>query len=236
MLRSGGPTVRPVLVDRVVHRTITLVRVLIVYDGWANLRYRDVIGIIVGPILAMFVTHVFSAGLAKHVALERRVTGPEALELIRSESPFLLLAIPPLALLSLFALAGASLENAIRAIIWIEALSIGFWAGQAARRAGFRGSSLAICRARRFDRQRDRPCAPSVPSAREGRRGRRRGRQDDRRRTSWQTLSATGPSPFLTSAAGLSVFKVAGGTIRQPRSLRLAPEALLTMSRDRARR
>jgi hypothetical protein len=90
------------------------------------------VGIIVGPIVAMFVSHVFAAVLAEHVALERRVTWPESLELIRSESPFLLLAIPPLALLSFFALAGVSLEDAVRAIIWIEALSIGFWAGLAA--------------------------------------------------------------------------------------------------------
>jgi hypothetical protein len=47
MLRSGSSTAfRPVFVDRVVNRTITLVCVLIVYDGWANLRYRDVVGII----------------------------------------------------------------------------------------------------------------------------------------------------------------------------------------------
>jgi hypothetical protein len=65
MLRSST-AFRPVLVDRVVNRTITLVCVLIVYDGWAN------------------------------------------------------------------------------AIIWIEALSIGFWAGLAARRAGLHGSSLAL--------------------------------------------------------------------------------------------
>jgi len=35
MLRSST-AFRPVLVDRVVNRTITLVCVLIVYDGWAN--------------------------------------------------------------------------------------------------------------------------------------------------------------------------------------------------------
>jgi hypothetical protein len=57
---------------------ITLVCVLIVYNGWANVRYRDVVGIIVGPIIAMFVTHVFSASLAQHVALERRLPAPES--------------------------------------------------------------------------------------------------------------------------------------------------------------
>jgi hypothetical protein len=66
------------------------------------------------------------------------------LDIVRSQSPFLLLAAPPLALLSIFALADVSLDHAIRAIIWIEALSIGFWAGLAARRAGLHGSSLAV--------------------------------------------------------------------------------------------
>jgi hypothetical protein len=92
----------------------------------------------------MFVTHVFSASLAQHVSLERRVTMPEWLKIVRLQAPFLLLAVPPLALLSIFALAAVSLGNAIRAIIWIEALSIGCWAGLAARRAGLQGSSLAI--------------------------------------------------------------------------------------------
>jgi len=66
------------------------------------------------------------------------------LDIVRSQSPFLLLAAPPLALLSIFALADVSLDHAIRAIIWIEALSIGFWAGLAARRACLHGSSLAV--------------------------------------------------------------------------------------------
>jgi hypothetical protein len=39
-------------IGRVVYGTITLMSVLIVYDGWQQLRFRDVVGVIVGPVLA----------------------------------------------------------------------------------------------------------------------------------------------------------------------------------------
>jgi hypothetical protein len=56
---------KPVVVDRLVYTTITLMSVLIIYDGWQNLRAIDVVGIIVGPILAMFIAHIFSGILAQ---------------------------------------------------------------------------------------------------------------------------------------------------------------------------
>jgi hypothetical protein len=137
---------RPVLVDRVVYGTITIVCVLIIYDGWATLKLLDVIAIIVGPILAMFISHVFAASVAQHLALGRNRTRQEWLHTVGFESRFLLLAVLPVALLIALDLAGVSISDAIRVIIWVEALSIGFWAGVSARRAGFawRGTALAV--------------------------------------------------------------------------------------------
>ncbi len=37
-----------------------------------------------------------------------------------------------------------SVTDSIRVIIWLEGLSLTFWAGVAARRAGFRGRSFAL--------------------------------------------------------------------------------------------
>ena len=143
-LRPPVPAqVAPIFVDKIVNRTITLVCILIVYDGWAKLNYLDVVGIVLGPILAMFLTHVFSGALAQHVALQRALRKPEWLAVIGAESRFLLLAVPPLVLLGLLRLAGVSLEDSIRVIVWIESLSIAFWAGLAASRAGLRGWRLA---------------------------------------------------------------------------------------------
>ena len=64
-------------VDRVIYTTITLLTVLIIYDGWEQLRFWNVVTVIVGPILAIFMGHVFGAGLGTRVALGRVLTRRE---------------------------------------------------------------------------------------------------------------------------------------------------------------
>ena len=132
------------VVGRVVTATITLVCVLIVYDGWGNLRLRDAVAIVVGPVLAMFISHVFASTLVQHMELGRRPTGREWIGTVRFESRFLLVAVPPVAILLILDLATVSLTDSIRAVIWLEALSLAFWAGIAARSAGLHGRSLAL--------------------------------------------------------------------------------------------
>jgi len=127
---------RTVVVDRGVYATITVVSVLVVYDGWQHLKFIDVVGVIVGPIVAMFLSHVFAANLAQQVALGRPPTRAERIDNVRSESRFLLLAVPPLALLVATSLAGLSLEGSIRVIVWAGGISLGAWSGLAGRRAG----------------------------------------------------------------------------------------------------
>ena len=46
-------------VDRVIYTTITLLSVLIIYDGWEQLQFWDVVAVILGPIVAIFLSHVF---------------------------------------------------------------------------------------------------------------------------------------------------------------------------------
>jgi hypothetical protein len=65
-------TARPMIVGRVVTATIALTCVLIVYDGWAKLRLIDVICVIVGPVLAIFIAHVFAASVVQEMELGRR--------------------------------------------------------------------------------------------------------------------------------------------------------------------
>jgi hypothetical protein len=138
------PIARPVIIGRAVTGTITLVCVLIVYDGWAKLRLIDVVGIVLGPIAAIFISHVFSGSLVQHVELGRRPTGSEWFTMLQFESRFLLLAVPPLVILLILDIAGGSLAESIRVIIWLEALSLSFWAGLAGYRAGLRGRALAV--------------------------------------------------------------------------------------------
>ena len=137
-------TSRPPVIGRIVGATITLVCVLIVYDGWAALELLDVVFIVVGPIVAFFTSHTFSSSLVQQVQLERRPTMQERLATVRFESRFLLLAVPPLGVLLVLRVANVTLTDSVQVVIWLEALSLSFWAGLAAWYAGLRGRSLAL--------------------------------------------------------------------------------------------
>jgi hypothetical protein len=129
--------------DRAIYTTITVMSVLIVYDGWQSLKLGAAVGVIVGPVLAMFVSHVFSATLARQAELNRHPGGSEMMHIIRTESLFLLLAAPALALLIILTVAGVSLSRSIQAVIFLEGASLGFWGFVAGRRAGLTGWPLA---------------------------------------------------------------------------------------------
>ena len=137
-------TSKPPVVGRIVTATVALVCLLIVYDGWATLKLADVVLVIVGPVIAICTTHIFSGSLVQLVELGRRPTMQEWLVTARYELRFLLLAVPPLAVLLVLHLAHVALTDAIRVVIWLEALSLGFWAGLAAWYAGLRGRSLGL--------------------------------------------------------------------------------------------
>ena len=52
---AGRPRIGrwPVRVDRLVYTTITLMAVLVIYDGWDELTITGVIAVIVGPVTAI---------------------------------------------------------------------------------------------------------------------------------------------------------------------------------------
>jgi hypothetical protein len=137
--RVMSSVTQPILVDRIVYATITIMSVLIIYDGWQDLRWVDVIGVIVGPVVAMFLAHVFSASLAKQVDLGKALTWSDRSAIVASESRFLLLCVPPLAIVFVLFAFGRSLSGAIRVTLWLEALSLGYWGYLAAHRSGIAG-------------------------------------------------------------------------------------------------
>ena len=141
MVRSAS---RPVVINREVVGTITVTSVLIVYDGWASLKVLDAVAVIVGPVLAMFIAHVFADAMAAHAARGESLSRSELPHALRIELGWLWLAAPPTALLLLLSAVGVALGDSIRAVIWLSAASLGFWAGLAGRRAGLRGGQLAL--------------------------------------------------------------------------------------------
>jgi hypothetical protein len=137
-------TSRPAVVGRIVTATVALICLLIVYDGWAALNLFDVVVVIVGPVVAICTTHIFSNSLVQLVALGRPPTMQEWLVTARFELRFLLLAVPPLAVLLVLQLANVALIDTVRVVIWLEALSLSFWSGLAAWYAGLRGRWLGL--------------------------------------------------------------------------------------------
>jgi len=121
-----------------------MMSVLIIYDGWQQLRLIDVVGVIVGPVLAMFLAHSFSAAMAQHVEAGRILTGKEWRGIIRTQTPFLLLCVPPLAIVTVLYAFGVSLTDGIRITLWFGTASLGYWAFVAGRRAGFVGWRMVM--------------------------------------------------------------------------------------------
>ena len=135
---------QPILLNRAIYGTITMTSVLIVFDGWQNMKPLDVVVVILGPLLAMFLSHVFAASLAQQVEKGGYLTNVERLTIVRSESRFLLLGVPPLVFIGVLTLLGASLQDATRALPTLGAISLGFFGGVAGRRAGFTGWHLVL--------------------------------------------------------------------------------------------
>jgi hypothetical protein len=129
-------------VDRVIYTTITLLAVLIIYDGWEQLRFWNVVIVIVGPMLAIFLGHVFGAALGTRAALGRPLTRHERRSVLTEESRFLLIAVPPLAILAVLAIAGVSYPRIIQVIVLTGVVSLGVWGAVAGRRAGLTGWAL----------------------------------------------------------------------------------------------
>jgi len=114
-------------VDRVIYTTITLLSVLIIYDGWDQLRFWNVVTVIVGPILAIFLSHVFGAALGSRVAMGRPLTRHEHRTVFAEECRFLLIAVPLLVILVILTIARVSFTRIIQVIVLTGVLSLGVW-------------------------------------------------------------------------------------------------------------
>jgi hypothetical protein len=144
MTGAFGSAGRPGLIDRAVYGTIVVTSVLVIYDGWSNLRLSDAVAIILGPVIAIVIGHVFAATVAAYPAVGRRPTRSELLHIVRRESRFLLVCVPQIFLLLVLTLAGLGLNHTVRVLIWVGPALLGFWSGVAARRAGLRARGVAL--------------------------------------------------------------------------------------------
>lgn len=134
-------------VDRLIYTTITLISVLIIYDGWNRLSFWGVLAVILGPVLAIFLSHLFGAELGTRVALSRPMSWRERRKAFVEECRFLVIAVPPVLILIVLSLMGVAYARTIQVIVLFGVASLGVWGGIAGRRAGLTGWGVVVATA-----------------------------------------------------------------------------------------
>ena len=128
---------------RVIYTTITPMAVLIIYDGWEQLRSWNVVTVIVGPLLAIFLSHVFGAALGSRVALGRPLTRQEHRTVFAMSADFY--SSPSAARhLGDTRRCRCLYTRIIEVIVLTGVLSLGVWGGVAGGRAGLTGWPLLV--------------------------------------------------------------------------------------------
>src|SRR5262245_9585106 len=119
-----------------------MVSVLIIYDGWNHLSFWGVLAVIMGPMLAIFFSHLFGAELGTRVAIGRPLTRPERRAAFVEECRFLIVLVPPVFILIVLSVAGVSYGHIIQVIVLAGVASPGVSGGVAGHRAGLTGWGL----------------------------------------------------------------------------------------------
>ena len=141
-LRIGPVEVR---LERVVYATVVLMSVLAVYDGWAELTsFLGVAVVIVAPLLALAVAHLFSEAIEEHYRLQRPLTRAEWRRLALGQLKILVAAVPPLVILGIGWISPLDERSTIAALLWTGVATLVVLSLIAARRAGIRGWRLGV--------------------------------------------------------------------------------------------
>jgi hypothetical protein len=144
VLRLGDENAIAKVIDRAVYGTIAVTSVLIVFDGWANLGTGGAVAVILGPIVAMVVGHIYAASVAAYPKLRGQVALGDLRVVAQRESLFVLVCAPQLFLLLVLRLAGLGLPDTIRVLIWVGPVALGLLGGVAAWRAGSRAPGVVL--------------------------------------------------------------------------------------------
>lgn len=105
-------------IDRWVYGTVILMTVLVVYADDGPVNFGEAAGVVVAPMLATFLAHLFSSVLAAENSKTGGLTRHELADLVRSDAQFLMLTLPPLAVLLIGALGAFSAPAAVTLILW----------------------------------------------------------------------------------------------------------------------
>ncbi len=129
-----------------VYVTVSLMSILVVYDGWQELKgVAGIVIVVVGPTIALGVAHVFADIVQHQVHHGRGQRREELVELFWEFIQYVLVAVPALiALLVASRVFNQSYSDSIRSMLYLGTASLGFWGGLAGWRSGYRGWRLLL--------------------------------------------------------------------------------------------
>lgn len=127
-----------------VYATVTLMSVLVVYEGWGDLkRPLGVLTVVVGPTVALSVAHVFADVLKYAVDSGSAPVPGERRRILAHGVQYLLVGVPPLIVLAVtYLVFRQTPAESISYMLLFGVLSLGFWGGAAGWRVGYRGWRL----------------------------------------------------------------------------------------------
>jgi hypothetical protein len=127
-------------IDRLVYATVVLMSVLAVYDGWQDLAtFAGVAVVIVGPLLALSLAHLFGDVLHAHAELRRPLTAAEWRHHARDQTSWFVAAVPPLVMLAIGWITPADVVGTIALVLWTGVVTLVVLSAVAGHRAGLRG-------------------------------------------------------------------------------------------------
>ena len=98
-MRESGVPLRlgPVVIEigRCVYGTVILMTVLEVYAKAGPVNFEESIGVVIAPMLATFLAHLFASILAAANSETRGLSRHTIAEVVRTEAQFLMLIVPP---------------------------------------------------------------------------------------------------------------------------------------------
>jgi hypothetical protein len=126
--------------DRLVYGTVVLMSVLAVYDGWQGLAtFLGIVAVILAPLLALAVAHLFAEVLHAISELARPLTRAEWKHHVLDQGPWFLAALPPLVMLGIGWVSPLDALSTITLVLWTAVITLVAIAAVAGRRAGLTG-------------------------------------------------------------------------------------------------
>jgi hypothetical protein len=135
---------------KIIYGTIMLMTAYALYNEGDSPLDRgpliELIGVSFAPLFALAMAHAFSEAIDFQIRYARQLTWVDRRHLMGENLKFLLIAIPPIIIMTILTILRWDANDIIRLLLILGLLSLAFWGGYAARKAGLgRGRQALYC-------------------------------------------------------------------------------------------